>query len=166
MESQNFPENKKAVIFLDIDGVLNCQSSKSRCAGFIGIDNSKVKVLRKIVEQTSAKIVLVSSWKSDWEPSRKEIQNEHGNYLDKKLRREGLRILDKTRDGGGKRGVGIIEWLNSHAGVTSWVGLDDKIFPDYEECGILEHLVKTDYYSENGGLREEHIEPAVKMLGG
>ena len=64
------------IIFLDIDGVLNCQKSQSKCGGLIGIDDKKVKVLRKIVESTNAKIVLCSSWKSGWEYN-KDDQMEH-----------------------------------------------------------------------------------------
>ena len=53
------------VIFLDIDGVLNNEYSKTRApSGVIGIDGDKVKRLRKIVESTGAKLVLTSSWKT------------------------------------------------------------------------------------------------------
>ena len=51
------------VIFLDIDGVLNTPSSESRCGEYIGIDDEKVKKLKKIVEKTKAEIVLISTWK-------------------------------------------------------------------------------------------------------
>lgn len=152
------------VIFLDIDGVLNCQSSKSRCGGFIGIDNSKTKILRMIVEKSDAKIVLVSSWKSDWHRRDKELQNIHGNYLDNKLKRQRLKVLDKTKDHGGNRGEGIVEWIAKHPDVTAWVVLDDEIFKDYEERGIMPHLVKTDFDSDGGGLHEEHVSAALKIL--
>lgn len=49
------------IIFLDVDGVLNCQNSKSNCYGIMGIDDDKVSRLRKIVECTDAKIVLIST---------------------------------------------------------------------------------------------------------
>ena len=54
------------IIFLDVDGVLNCKSSKSRCGGFLGIDDSKVKLLKEIIDITGAKIVLSSSWRYGW----------------------------------------------------------------------------------------------------
>ena len=47
------------VVFLDIDGVLNTNFSKSTCAGFLGIDTAKVRLLKKIIEATDAKIVLI-----------------------------------------------------------------------------------------------------------
>ena len=86
------------IIFLDIDGVLNCEHSKSRCQNWIGIDNKRVKLLRKIVDEIGAKIVLISSWKRKWERFDKDNQHEVGNYLDRKLKRERLYIMDKTKD--------------------------------------------------------------------
>lgn len=150
------------VIFLDVDGVLNCGSSQARCEGFIGIDNDKVKRLRTIVERTDAKIVLTSTWKSFWFPIDKEDQDGLANYLDRKLKREGLRILDKTKGEGMDRGKSILEWVNSR-NVESFVILDDETF-DYRKQGLLPYLVKSTFYGDNGGLQDNHIEMAVKIL--
>ena len=62
---------KMRAIFLDIDGVLNCRTSRSYChddeCGLItGIDSDKVKRLAKTVEATNAKIVLSSDWRVGW----------------------------------------------------------------------------------------------------
>ena len=86
------------IIFLDIDGVLNCANSNSRCGSYIGIDDEKVKALLEIVEQTGAKIVLCSSWKDGWDPINKQEQYYHANYLDKKLKKGGLYAFAKTKD--------------------------------------------------------------------
>ena len=150
------------IIFLDIDGVLNCQSSKSRCQCFIGIDNKKVKTLRKIVEATNSKIVLCSSWKSEWEHNKNE-QKELANYLDRKLNRENLFILDKTNDNGWNRGQGIIDWMKNKS-IESFVIIDDEIFEDYEPLGLIDKLVKTSFYDNNGGLQEEHVKLVIKIL--
>lgn len=150
------------VIFLDIDGVLNCQKSNSNCGGLIGIDSKKVKVLRQIVEETDAKIVLCSSWKTFWD-NNKDDQNELANYLDRKLKRENLFILDKTIDKGSNRGEGIANWLQNK-NVESWIVIDDEIFDDYEKYNVIKHLVKTSFYDDNGGLQEEHIKLAVDLL--
>ena len=151
------------IIFLDIDGVLNCQSSKTRCGGFIGIDDRKAKILKVIVEKTGAKIVLCSSWKTGWERVDKECQDNMATYMDKKLRKQKLFILDKTDDNGEDRGHGICNWISNH-NVEQWVVLDDEIFPDYEEMNIFSHLVKSSFYDDNGGLQDEHIDIAVKLL--
>ena len=149
------------------DGVLNCIESKSRCRGCIGIDDDKVERLKRIVEATGAKIVLTSTWKKDWirDPSLKDEQNEYGNYLERKLRRENLFILDKTTDEKSlsDRGEGIFNYLRSHK-VDQWIALDDEIFHDFEDYGVMDHLVKTSFYDENGGLQDEDVELATNLL--
>jgi len=152
------------IIFLDIDGVLNCNESKSRCGGFIGIDDSKVKCLAEIVKETDAKIVLCSSWKSDWERINKSEQGQPGNYLDKKLRKEKLYVLDKTSDNGENRGEGIHNWIQAHSNIESWVVLDDEVFSDYEKFNIMPHLIKTNFYAIQGGLLYKHVDHAIKIL--
>lgn len=154
------------IIFLDIDGVLNCSDSKSRCGSFIGIDNKKVKLLKQIVYETGAKIVLSSSWRIGWDKNS-ELCDSHGIYLNNKLRKSNLFILDRTKSLS-CRGEEIKQWIDSH-NVEEWIVLDDKIFRDYEEIGILEHLVKTTFYGEygeSGGLRDEHVKQAIKILKG
>lgn len=152
------------VIFLDIDGVLNCISSKSRCRGCIGIDNSKVKLLKQIVDNTNARIVLTSSWKKEWNKNLEKCDYD-GKYLNNKLKKQGLYILDKTEDNGYNRGEGIYNWIKKYD-IRHWVVLDDEIFKDYKKYGIKKHLVKTEFYNDNGGLQKEHIEKAISILNG
>lgn len=151
------------IIFLDVDGVLNYQYSKSRCHGLLGIDNDKVKRLKRIVEATNAKIVLTSTWKIHWQRVNKESQHYSGSYLDKKLLMEGLYIIDKTIDKGSDRGEGIHAWLNAYP-VKEYVVLDDEIFSDYEAYGIMNHLVQTDFYAKDGGLQNKHVETSIQIL--
>ena len=144
--------------------MLNCHTSKSRCGGFNGIDDFKVQRLAEIVKETGAKIVLCSSWKSEWEKIDNSEQRQPGYYLDKKLRRGKLFILDKTRDNGDNRGDGIVNWINSHENIESWIVLDDEIFSDYERLNIYPHLIKTSFYDFNGGLQDEHVTKAIGIL--
>lgn len=152
------------LIFLDIDGVLNCQNSRTKCMGFIGIDDDKVKRLKQIVDATDAKIILCSSWKNGWEPVFKDEQREDGHYIDRKMKRQGLKIINKTDDKGSDRGAGIKKFLENFKSVDSWIVLDDEVFDDYEELGIMPHLVQTDFYNDNGGIQEEHVQLAIKIL--
>lgn len=149
------------VIFLDVDGVLNSNDTEDVFKGFIGLDYSGIKLLREIIDATRAEIVLVSTWKIGWSKDNKESQNDLANYLDARLAEEGLRIMDKTEGSVSDRGTGIVDWLSKHH-TESWIVLDDEIFPDYEECGIMPHLVKTSFY--DGGLKEKHVELAIKIL--
>lgn len=38
------------------------------------------------------------------------------------------------------------------------------MFDDYEQFGVMPHLVKTEFYQPNGGLQTEHIAMAIRML--
>jgi hypothetical protein len=143
--------------------VLNSNDTEDVFRGYIGLDYSGIKLLREIVDATGAEIVLVSSWKSRWYKDHKDCQDNLANYLDERLAEEGLKIVDKTEGSSFDRGAGIVKWLSKHS-VESWIVLDDEIFPDYEECGIMPHLVKTSFY--NGGLKDKHVEMAIDMLNG
>lgn len=152
------------VIFLDIDGVLNFAKTEARApGGFIGIAEPSVKKLRSIVDATGAKLVLTSTWKSEWSINQEECTPD-GIYLDKKLRRHGMHILDKTMDHIDNRGEGIHNWLSRHTHVDTWIVLDDDVFPDYEEYDILHHLVQTSF--KEGGLQEQHVLQAISLLNG
>lgn len=156
------------VIFLDIDGVLNNSFSKTQApSGVIGIDSDKVKRLRQIVEATGAKLVLTSSWKTD--------QGEDRDYMLRKLGRERLHVLMHTVDDGKNRWEGIRRWIGRYGeNMESYIILDDELYEDYftdPDKKILrpeveEHLVKTENENKDGGLRDHHVELAVKILNG
>ena len=150
------------VIFLDIDGVLNYAKTEARApCGCIGIAEPSVRNLKKIIDKTGAKIVLTSTWKDEWEIDADNC-TPMGIYLDKKLKRHGIHILDKTKDHIDNRGEGIQNWLTRHDHVKDWIVLDDDIFPDYQAQNIIPHLIKTSF--ANGGLLEEHVLQAIEML--
>lgn len=149
-------------IFLDVDGVLNCDETEDTIGGYMGIEYCAVKMLKEIVDATDAQIVLCSSWKEDWYKDEKEKQDRLANYLDKRLAEEGLTIVDKTVDKVWNRGEGIINYLKEHPEITSWIILDDEIWEDYYKFNCLPYLVKTAWY--DGGLKEEHVIQAIKKL--
>jgi len=147
------------VIFLDIDGVLNADDdfggkskpnpyvSTDYGGRFCGIGKSHVRELKKIVDKTGAKIVLVSSWKNDYEDYlRHGYYNRVGKYLHNKLRALGLEIYDNTArydlSNGSNRGYEITKWLEEHPEVNNWVVLDDEKFSDYDFLKITDHLIQ------------------------
>lgn len=150
------------VIFLDVDGVLNCRYSETRCGCFLGIDDDKLQRLRRIVEATGARLVLTSTWKECWDREHKEDQDLLANYLDRTLKAAGLRILEKTEDTSYDRGAGILRWVSAHP-VETFVILDDEAF-DYAELELIDRWVETVYGSPEGGLQERHVRRAVDIL--
>lgn len=158
------------VIFLDIDGVLNCSTSKSFChddlCGIIhGIDSDKVKRLAKIVERTGAQIVLSSDWKDGWEKYYTTQKPSHVKYLDNHLYKKGkLTIKDKTPNthkGTWFRGSEILTYLRTHQDIENYVILDDTFFDDFTNKEIKEHLVLT---NREVGLTDGDVKNAIKIL--
>lgn len=158
------------VIFLDIDGVLNCSTSKSFChddlCGIIhGIDSDKVKRLAKIVEATGAQIVLSSDWKDGWEKYYTTSKPSHVKYLDNHLYKKGkLTIKDKTpktNKGSWFRGNEILTYLKTHPNIEGYVILDDTFFDDFANKEIEEHLVLT---NREVGLTDGDVKNAIKIL--
>ena len=155
------------IIFLDVDGVLNCSSTKDVCVKYVGIEDNKVSLLKQIVDKSNAKIVLVSTWKEWWfkESYFKDKQDYLADYLDNKLSKQGLVIYDKTDDELYNRGDGILEYIHrlnwKGINVNNFVVLDDEIF-DYKRTKITKNLVQTSY--DNGGLQRKHVIKALDKL--
>lgn len=153
------------VIFLDIDGVLNTPSSESRCGEYVGIDDEKVKKLKKIVEKTKAEIVLISTWKKYWRKEKKFklLQDYSANYLDEKLAKQGLKAIDKTKDKADgrylSRGESILEYVYRN-NVEKYIILDDCQF-DYDGCDLTDNYVKTNQIE---GLSEQRVKVACETL--
>ncbi len=161
------------IIFLDIDGVLNSNSffasnhnqvvdlyKKDKYDNsnvefliqrqMMDIDFSKLELLRMVINETDAKIVVISSWKKmDIFP-----------YIAERLIELGIPVVGYTIDSGSNRGMGIKEYLKSHV-VENWLVLDDDVFDDYDE-EIMDHLVKTSFYDD--GLQNKHCEKMIKKL--
>lgn len=98
--------------FLDIDEVLDSSKTIDWNFDYPELDPRNLKVLKDIVELSHAVLVLISSWKDDWnkegEPSRAQ------SLITYQLNEFGLDIYDCTSDKIYNRGEGIISWLNCH----------------------------------------------------
>lgn len=150
-------ENK--VIFLDIDGVLNSAAYdriRSRDEG--NIDISRMPLLKKIILETNAAIVLSSSWRKHWEPDPEQC-DQIGCELNRTFNLFDLKIRDKTPVLG-NRSAEISAWLNEHPDVTNYVVIDDAFGGwDVHES----HLVKTNFRIGRG-LEEHHVPTAIELL--
>ena len=121
-------------LFLDVDGVMN--SAADRFSTKL-ISDRPFELLKKIIDETGAKIILSSSWRAGY---------EHGtcDLLKQRLAEYGLYIEDVTPQSG-RRGKEIQEWLMAHdydENVDTFAILDDE---DFDILAIYpEQLVKTD----------------------
>ena len=125
------------IIFLDIDGVLNCEYTTERHNGCTGIDKFLLHRFLKIQKKTSAKVVLSSTWRI-------------GRVYPLMALALNLPIIDRTRDGehlsmrSEPRGYQIKDYLDKHPEVTQYVIVDD----DSDMLLWQQHyFFKTDNYS-------------------
>jgi len=146
------------IIFLDVDGVLNNSTWASELhkqGTFTFLQNDLYEpallMLRDLVEETGAKIVLSSSWR--------KFPNARGDLVDA-LAKHNLTIHSDTPDTGGIRGEDIKAWLSSHSSLSieSYIILDD-------EADMLEdqlpYLVQTTFEK---GLLDCHYRRAKAIL--
>lgn len=150
-------------IFLDVDGVLNCNTSKSRCGYYFGIDKDKVKRLATIIQTTNALVVLSSDWRHGWDHYNENCE-PHGKYLNNHLwKKGGVRIDDRTPDiNWNRRGLEIVTWLDKHPEIKQWVVLDDTCFSDfYSYPQIKDHWIWTD---DDKGLTDTDVQEAIRIL--
>ena len=162
----------RKIIFLDIDGVLNSEEYFKTLppvsTELDDIDESKVQLLKEIVDRTGAQIILSSTWRDiDCNDCKKAM--EIYQYLLNTLKKYGLSILDKTPYINCNRPKEIVTWLNENIGHDGmvFVSLDDDFSEEkYKEYEIEDCLIKTSFYGKNGGLQREHVEQAVRILNG
>ena len=156
------------VVFLDVDGVLNYSGCTERICGMLGVVDECVERLAKIVSSCSppASIVLTSSWKGLWDrhPINSKELDPMAKYLVDKLKKHGLHLTARTEEkNAAQRGMGIQGWMRKVGNIDGWVVLDDEVFEDYEERGVMPHLVKTSF---GIGLTDNGVEKAIKILRG
>ena len=153
------------VIFLDVDGVLNCRFTKERVYGFIFVMDRKVEMLKSLVDETGARIVLSSTWRQGYFDRQQKMQNRNVDLylaLKDKLEEFGLEIMGHTPViAYEQRGAEIDRWLHKWDGepVESFVILDD-LSGRY----LRPHANRLVQTSMKEGLQLKHIELAKKIL--
>lgn len=150
------------IIFLDIDGVLNSvQYDRLRTREQGNVDETRLPLLKDIVDETNALIVLSSSWRKHWEKDSQLCDNI-GKDLNSVFAKYHLSIYDKTPClASNDRAEEICMWLSMHSETTAFVILDDIAFGWGDD--LQEHLVKTNCRIGRG-LEEQHVKRAIELL--
>ena len=152
------------VIFLDIDGVLNNDKTNAKTPmGYTGINNRLLKLFSKLVKETNAKIVLSTSWKTEWDKDYRK-RTEDGHYLNKKFKQLDLFIWDKIDEsttGSFYRGAAILLYLEKHPNITNYIILDDFEFDFEKYPEIMNHFVQT---KTSIGFTEEDYKKALNLM--
>ena len=144
------------IIFLDFDGVITTRDSKWE------IDNNKCLLVKKICDETGAKIVISSSWRYSTVEKTIDAYKLHDWILTPY-------IIDVTKNLSMSigwdlfsyfplRGLEISEYINKHDLIQNYVIIDDDSDMLYIQ---KDHFVKTDTYK---GLSEENVQQAIQIL--
>ena len=162
------------IIFLDIDGVLNSmayfKSNKNiKETRFDDISDFHLRNLAEIYHKCNAHIVLSSTWR--------ELDDEYNmtcyemwKYLVNSLKRYDMDIMSKTPVIDQNRPLEIKTWLDNRVDreQIKFVILDDDFSKEsYDKYGIGDCLVHTKFFCntlEEGGLQQEHVDMAIKIL--
>lgn len=167
------------VIFLDVDGVLihDNYKNKETCH----VDEEKIKIIKKIVEETNSKIVITSTWRHPYIDGTDINQPEY-DLLIKMLKSHNIEIYDKTPVHKLKllsnheyeilkneinsrfhplttRAGEIYTWLKDKE-IESFLILDDDE-SEWEYFGLEKNLIET---SKKYGITEKAIEKAINIL--
>ena len=152
----------RRIIFLDIDGVLNSvKYDRERTDKEGNIDETRMVLLKELVDSTNAEIVLSSSWRKHW--SIDDDKCDHiGIDLNSTFQKYGLKISDKTPVLSAlERSIEIQTWLDEHlCEIQSFVIIDD-MFGGWGP--LANNLVKTDNHIGRG-LEMKHVEMAKRVL--
>ena len=150
------------VVFLDIDGVLNSwKYDQERTSLQDNIDETRLPLLKEIVDMTQAKIVLTSSWRKHWDP-KGVLTDEIDKCLELTFNKYHISLFDKTIEiDDFNRAEEIRSWLKKWP-VEEFVILDDIAFG---WADLSNHLVKTNYRIGRG-LNDKHVSLAISILNG
>lgn len=157
------------VIFLDIDGVLDIFNTEQYMQVLM---KDAVQRLKRIVDETDAKIVVASNWRygcdqyKDRIKERQHYPQECDNWLllAKVLGEYDMEIQDVTpwEDSLTTRSEEILEYVKRHPQIESYVILDDCFSDDYSQFPELQK--KLVFVDANQALQDYDVEKAVGIL--
>lgn len=159
--SQLAEMSSSAVLFLDVDGVLNRVGTRERVPGHgvLGIEQSKCEMIRRILRETGCGVVVSSTWRR-YDDLLIHLWEQLG--AEAKARWIGeTPILDRVRESGiyvaKVRGDEIQAWLDEHPEVSRFVILDD----DADMAHLAPHLLRTHGCE---GITDEITSAAIDRL--
>ena len=150
------------VVFIDIDGVLNSvQYDRQRTVEQGNIDETRLQLLKELVDTTKARIVLTSSWRKHWEKDIAQC-DAIGKEINEVFSKYQLAIYDKTEClPSNDRADEVRTWLKHQGEIEEYVIFDDIAFGWGDD--LQDHLIKTNPRI-GYALEAKHIHKAIKLL--
>lgn len=148
------------VIFLDFDGVISTFEKGWR------LDEEKLTLLKEIVDETDAKIVVSSSWKRGYNNAVSFIESLYKKKRNEEIVKSDIfgwfakNIYDITGNAA-MRGDEVQNWIDEHyEDVENYVILDDD--EDFNEEQLF-NFVQTDSFE---GITSREVKLCIKILNG
>ena len=150
------------IAFIDIDGVLNNThfiGDNPYETKYLKIHKEPMQQLKKLVNETGAKLILSSYWREYWGTG-----NNIGRELDRVFGAENLVISDRTGAEERSRSDEIKKYLNDHPEVEAFVVIDDDkcLFPNVETDETL--AGKVVFTNEKYGFTESDMRTAIDII--
>lgn len=155
---------KRKIIFLDCDGVINSVQweavRKDMPPASVIDDAIDPRCLERIVsicDATGAKIVLTSDWRINWPFARTRLERAgipEGLIID---RTPVLNVISGMHHY--SRGEEVKAWLDEHDDIYDYIIIDDR--EDFLTDQIRLHLVHTNNWV---GITEKDRQAAIEML--
>lgn len=176
-----------------MDGILTYIDSGNENTG---IDESRVILLKELLERTGAKAVIISSWKGYKLPDGRFFRPDIFYMLEAILLKHGIRIFDETEyvkpalkadAPPPPEGPISFEELDRYSEkafepgsgrareVFNWLSVHPEVagfvILDDEDHGWAYYgydacWVRPNWYESGGGLKRKHVEKAVEILNG
>ncbi len=149
------------IIFLDIDGVLNCKETPNPRKFPYIIDSRLLANLNELLRRTGAKVVLSSTWRTD----------PIGVLA---ARHYGIPFIDLCPDmPDASRCEEMLSWLSAHQEVGRYVVIDDEddclddlpLFQTSNKTGLTMDIVEGVERYLKGETVETIRQPAIVRLG-
>ena len=143
------------VIFLDFDGVVSVLETGWK------LSDRHLQRVKRICDETGAKIVISSSWRcKNVVKKKKNIYGRDVNVATCNFLLNINYVIDVSeRLGPSSRGKEIKKWLDEHPGIEKYVILDDDDFDMLPEQKPF--LIQTDWA---GGIEDDDVEKAIEIL--
>lgn len=149
------------IIFLDIDGVLNCDKTRNPRKFPYVVDPKLLARLKRVMKATEAKVVLSSAWRCD------PVGILAARHWD-------VPFLDVCPDNPkSPRGKEMLKWLDDHPKVTRFAIIDDEddglddlpLFQPSAKTGLTPEIAKGVQRYLNGQTDQTMRASAIVRIG-
>jgi hypothetical protein len=151
------------VIFLDVDGVLNCTKTERGWGKMRFVDTRKMLRVREICDRTGAKVVISSSWREGAQDDALPVDKMQWQALIAEFDKHRIPVIGMTPIAHDRwRGDEISMWLKSQEEPVKDFVIVDDIICDLTRFVSVGRVVQT---VDAWGLTKAKMEECIRILG-